>query len=300
MPQTKVNMRQGAKDFAIILFFFFVFINPIQKTQAFLDQSTLLLSTVDVNITDYDNDKYITLEDSEYSKFLKGINSDPQDFCLDIPVLLYHHIKPLSIAKKEGHDMLTVDNTIFEKQLQYLKDKKYSAISAQDLVNTLYERKNLEKKTIVLTLDDGYDDHYYYAYPLALKYEITINLMIPTGLVGKKGYLTWEQIREMRDSGLVYIYNHTYSHAQLTKLEDEQIEYEIMFAQYKLQEVLNAIPRILTYPYGSYDQKTIEVLKRNKFQAAFTTNHSHTQCLSQIYKLNRNHVANLPLEYYGL
>lgn len=294
-----VDMRQGAQVIAIILFFFFVFINSIQKTEGFLDKSTFLLPPINDSI-DYNSDEYITLNDSKYSKFLKDINFDPQDFCLDIPVLLYHHIKPLSIAKKEGHDMLTVDNTIFDKQLIYLKDKNYNVVSAHDLVNTLEERKNLEKKTIVLTLDDGYDDHFYYAYPLALKYGIIINLMIPTGLIGKKGYLTWEQIRQMHASGFVYIYNHTYSHSKLTKLDHEKIEYEIMFAQYRLQEIFNDIPRILTYPYGVYDDKTIEVLKKNNFLGAFTTNHSHTQCLSQIYKLNRNHVGNAPLSSYGL
>lgn len=222
-----------------------------------------------------------------------------QSFCLRVPVLLYHHIEPIPLAQKEGHAQLTVDPAIFERQMKYLVDHGYQTISAEKLATALVNHAELPK-SVVVTIDDGYIDTYTYAFPIAKKYNITLNIMIPTGLIGNTGYLTWDNLHELNNSGMVNLYDHTWSHFSLPGGDLKKKEMEIMTGKQQLEEKLGKPQTIFTYPYGSYDGKTIEILKKNGFIAAFTTKHSFQQCDTYIYTLHRNHVGNAPLSSYGL
>lgn len=222
------------------------------------------------------------------------------DFCLNVPVFLYHHIEPMNKAIKDGHSQLTVDSTVFEEQVKYLIKNGYRTISADELVNALINSQPLSGRPVVITVDDGYDDNYEYAYQISKSYNVILNLMIPTGLIGTNGYLTWDNLREMKDSRLVFLYNHTLSHFSLPSGDDKTAEIEILAAQIQLQRNLGITPRIFSYPYGSSNERDINILKKNGFLGAFSTRHSFTQCKEKIFNLKRNHIGNAPLSYYGL
>ncbi|MBI3379466.1 polysaccharide deacetylase family protein [Candidatus Gottesmanbacteria bacterium] len=224
---------------------------------------------------------------------------NPSGFCLFVPVLLYHHIEPIAQAKSEGHAQLTVDANIFDSQMKYLKDNGYKSISAEELVNAIISHHNLGK-TVVVTLDDGYNDAYNFAFPIAKKYGIILNLMIPTGLLENKGYMNWGQLKEMVHSGQAQAYDHTWSHFSLPKGDDAKIQMEIMTAKNQLEQNLGKTAKILTYPYGTTSQKVITALQKNGFIAAFSTLPSFYQCDSFLFNLKRNRIGNASLSAYGL
>lgn len=224
----------------------------------------------------------------------------PPGYCLNVPVLLYHHIKPIQEAQKAGHEKLTIDNAVFESHMAYLKNSGYTSISAQQLVDGLRNKTPLPQKSVVVTIDDGYSDVYTYAYPIAQKYGMILNLMVSTGLIGNNGYFTWDQLREMINSGSTHVYNHTWSHASLASLPKEKIEYEILTAQQQLKDSLGKAENIFTYPYGSLNDTVINILKSNGFIGAFSTISGFSQCDSYIMSLHRTHVGNVSLSTYGL
>ncbi len=224
----------------------------------------------------------------------------PSGFCLNVPVLMYHHVEPYEIARKEGHAQLTVDAGTFDSQMKYLAEKGYNTISAEELVRALIAHTPLPPKTIVITLDDGYSDNYTYAFASAKKYNTRINLMIPTGLLGNSGYMTWDNLKEMVNSGLAYAYDHTWSHYSIAKGSYQKVEQEIVLAKQQLEQQLGKPVVIFTYPYGPSSQMAIEILKKNGFLGAFTTNPSHIQCDSYIYTLKRTRIGNASLSFYGI
>lgn len=222
-------------------------------------------------------------------------------FCERIPVLLYHHIQPYDAAKQKGQTSLTVDNGFFDQQMAYLSSSGYNTLSADQLVNSLISHQQLQGKDVVVTLDDGYQDIFTYAYPIAQKYHIILNLMIPTGLVGgNPDYLTWGELKEMVGSGLVFAYDHTWSHASLGNAPLDKIKYEILTAKTQLEQNLGRPVTIFTYPYGSENSKVISILKENGFTGAFSTIPGFYQCDSFIMSLHRNRIGNSSLAYYGL
>lgn len=227
------------------------------------------------------------------------VDSKPVGFCLSVPVIFYHHIEPIAQAKSEGHAQLTVDAGIFDNQMKYLKDHGYRAISADELVNAIYSHKNLGK-AVVVTLDDGYSDAYNFAFPIAKKYGVILNLMIPTGLLNNPGYMSWDNLKEMVNSGLATAYDHSWSHFSLPKGDEKKIQMEVMTAKSQLEQNLGKTVNIFTYPYGASDQKTVNILQKNGFIAAFSTIPSFYQCESYIFNLRRNRIGNAPLSAYGL
>lgn len=221
------------------------------------------------------------------------------DFCLNVPVLFYHHIEPLAIAQQLGHAQLTVDSDYFDKQMAYLSASGYRSLSADELADALINHRGLPAKSILVTFDDGYDDNYNYAFQILKKYDIAGNFMIPTGLIENKGYMTWSQLKEMTGNPLMHIYNHTRSHVSLGGAAKDKIEYEITTANKQLEDSLGKRVSIFTYPYGSYNQLVIDVLRGNGFTAAFSTINGTMQCQSYIFALRRTNIGNAPLSPYG-
>lgn len=135
---------------------------------------------------------------------------------VDLPVLMYHGITD-DPARVDEYFILTED---FEKDLQWLRDHGYTAVSFQQLADYAEKGSRLPEKPVLITFDDGYYNNYEKAFPLLQKY----NTKAVINLIGSEsdlysnqvfrpeggGNVTWGEAANMADSGLVEIGNHTY------------------------------------------------------------------------------------------
>ncbi|HSD98546.1 MAG TPA: polysaccharide deacetylase family protein [Patescibacteria group bacterium] len=227
-------------------------------------------------------------------------------YCLQVPVLLYHHIQPQADAVAKGQTSLSVDSGEFDKQMAYLAGNGYTTISAQQLVDAILSHGQVPSKSVVVTMDDGYLDNYLYAYPTLQKYHLLGNLMVPTGLLGvvagTNSYFSWDQLKEMVGSRTMVAYNHTWSHFPMAQGSKEKDIQEITTAQNQLRQFLGTTSPILVYPYGSGQTVSWvwQLLKDNGYVAAFSTLPGRFQCEGNIFSLPRIHIGNAPLSSYGI
>lgn len=224
-------------------------------------------------------------------------------YCLYSPVLMYHHVQPWAIAQAHSQTSLTVDPTIFDQQMAYIATH-YTTISAQELVDALHNHTTLPPHSIVVTLDDGYEDVYQYAYPIFQKYHIIANVMVPTGLLGGTGnnsYFTWGELEQMVNSGLVYATDHTWSHYPVGSGNPQKDQFEIMTAKQQLEQNLGKQITVFTYPYGNgaLNAGLVSLLQQDGFSGAFSSIGGSMQCDSFLYSLHRTHIGNAPLSAYG-
>ncbi len=222
------------------------------------------------------------------------------DYCLTVPILLYHHIQPQSLAIEKKQTSMSVDSGVFDEQMNYLKYSGYTTITADTLINALSSHGQLPPKSVLVTIDDGYKDNFLYAFPILQKYGLVGNFMIPSGLLGGGDFMTWDDLKQMSSSGVAFIVDHTWSHFPLPQGSKEKIKLEIVTARDQIESTTGQKVNILAYPYGSFDNKSIEVLQSNGFTGAFSTISGFTQCQSFIMSLHRNHIGNSPLSSYGL
>ncbi|HSX40427.1 MAG TPA: polysaccharide deacetylase family protein [Candidatus Saccharimonadales bacterium] len=221
-------------------------------------------------------------------------------FCLNVPVLFYHHIQPQAQAVQKGQTSLNVDNGVFDQQMGYLASHGYTTIFVDQLVNALKTHTGLGAKVVAVTFDDGYRDNYDNAFPVLKKYGIKFNLMLATGLTEGADFLTWGQVTEMKNSGQMFLTDHTWSHYAVNHGANDKIQFEIMTAKQQIESHTGQATNIFTYPYGSFNNNAVSLLQQDGFIGAFSTIGGFTQCDSFIMSLHRTRVGNASLSSYGL
>ncbi len=124
------------------------------------------------------------------------------------------------------------------------------------------------KKEILLTIDDGFESFYYEAWPYLKKSKIPFILFISTEPVGKKGYMTWEQIKEVEKSNFAFIGHHSHSHEYLIDVSNEEFILDINTANEIFLKELGYVPNLFSYPFGEYSKFMKNYISKN-FKYAF-------------------------------
>ena len=101
------------------------------------------------------------------------------------------------------------------------------------------------------------------------KKKIPFILFVSTETVGKKGYMSWDEIIEISKEDFVFIGNHSHSHEYLIKYKFEDFKKDIDKDQLKyLKKKLNYNPKFFSYPFGEYSLEQKKYIS-NKFDYAF-------------------------------
>lgn len=82
---------------------------------------------------------------------------------------MYHYVRPLKQSKYPEIKGLEVKG--FLRQIEYFKNN-FNFITIEQLLDCIYEEKQIPKKSILLTFDDGFKDHYLHVFPVLKKYNI--------------------------------------------------------------------------------------------------------------------------------
>ena len=170
----------------------------------------------------------------------------------NVPIFMYHWIKDNPGDYPYPENMVKPEE--LRKQMQYLKDNDYDVI----FVSELDELQHYEKP-VILTFDDGWQDVYIHAFPLVKELNMKICMYVITDLIGTPGYCTLDQLKEMRDSGLVEIDSHTLSHPRLATLSVSEITKELTESKAYLKENLDIESEVICYPYGSSNNDVMRV-----------------------------------------
>ena len=149
-------------------------------------------------------------------------------------------------------------NIIKDNDLEFLNPRKFD-----------YEFNRVsKKKKILITIDDAFSSFYLNAWPFLKKNKIPFLLFVSTETVGKRGYMSWEQIIEISKEDFVYIGNHSHSHEYLVKYEYEDFKKDIDKSIEIFEKKLNYNPNFFSYPFGEYSLKQKKYISK-KFDYAF-------------------------------
>ena len=203
-----------------------------------------------------------------------------------VPILMYHHF---------GYDdnSLYVTPGNFAKQMEYIKSNGYNVISLDELVEGIKNKRKFEQKTLVITIDDGYEDNYIYAYPILKKYGYPATIFIITNYIGRKNeHLTWVQIRSMLKDN-IFFEGHTKNHIYLPEIEKEEILWdETAGCKKMIEDKLKTSVNYFCYPIGGFTEEIKTILKKAGYKGACTTNRGFVDLNMDIYELKRIKVTN--------
>lgn len=199
-----------------------------------------------------------------------------------IIVLNYHKIDDMNIS-------LSVRPEDFERQMKYLVEQNFHAITPQEMYAALVEGAELPENPVLITFDDGYLDNYTNAYPILKKYGLKATIFVITGFMdrGQPGYFTWGQAAEMEASGLISIESHTVTHSSLTDLNEEQMQREIKASKADIERRLGKQVEFLAYPTGTYNLHIAALVKEAGYKGAFTVKYGNVDQASNLFALER-------------
>lgn len=208
-----------------------------------------------------------------------------------VPILCYHRFGGSSSAANK----MVVSSANFAAQLEWLKRNDYHVVRLSQLVGYLEGRQPLPKRSVVITIDDGYESVYRHALPLLRKYNFPATLFAYTDFIGAGDALTWPQMQELAASGLVDIQSHSKTHRNLIErgpgeTDDryrQLIDTEARAPRELLERRLPVQVRHFAYPYGDANEVVLDALTRNQYQLAVTVNPGGNAFFSQPLMLRR-------------
>lgn len=170
-----------------------------------------------------------------------------------ISILEFHAVAAKPIFGSDGRE-LTVPTLGFEAEMDYLAKQGYTPVTLEELYAAMAGEAKLPAKPVALTFDDGYLSTYTVALPILETHHFVATFFVVTGVVGRRGFVTWAELRTMRAAGMA-IESHTVNHPNLDKLATGALAYELSQSRAAIAAEIGQVPAALAYPGGDYDQR---------------------------------------------
>jgi len=176
----------------------------------------------------------------------------------------------------------------FEDHIRTLTTGPYTVLPVDEIVAALRAGRDLPDRTIGITIDDAYRSVYTEAFPRLKAAGLPFTLFMATDPVdqGLPDFLTWDQIREMRDAG-TDIGAHSASHLHMTEASAETNRAEMERSLKRLKEELGAAPTLFAYPYGEASLAVWSVVREFGFTTAFGQHSGAADSTSEPFYLPR-------------
>ena len=150
---------------------------------------------------------------------------------------------------------------VFKQQIKIIRNLKYNFYDPKDLEKNFHVAK-VEKK-ILITIDDAFSSFYEVAWPYLKEEKIPFILFVSTEAVGKNGYMTWDQIKELEKENIAYIGNHSHTHDYLVDLKNDDFVKDINTASSIFVEQFGYNPIFFSYPFGEYSNVIKKKITKN-------------------------------------
>ncbi|MGM0124537.1 hypothetical protein IGI37_001915 [Enterococcus sp. AZ194] len=210
--------------------------------------------------------------------------------------LVFHEVRPESeltmgqrpIRVADGYEdslpnPLYVSVAHFQEQINFLKEQNYHCLTLNE-IKAFYEGGNatsLPEKSVLLTFDDCYQSMKEYAYPILKAAGMKATVFAVKGWLfsEKDTYhpeysqcLSVDEVKEMAD--VFETANHT---THFHKRRGTTLSQPMWETKDKVEEDIRECNQLVThkdvfaYPFGLYNEETVEILQEMGFKLAFTT-----------------------------
>ena len=190
-----------------------------------------------------------------------GINLNTLNTEKGVTSLMYHRFD------ENKYPSTNIKNEIFIEHLKEINNSEIEFITFEKFEEII--KTGIKKNYLLLTIDDAFKSFYLNAWPILKNKKIPFILFVSTEAIGKNGYMTWEQIREVTSSNLVTIGNHSHTHEYLIDWKDSEIKSDLETSIKIFKEELGYSPEIFSYPFGEYSSNLKKIVSDFNFKFAF-------------------------------
>ena len=185
-----------------------------------------------------------------------------------------------------------IQMSVFLKHIKLIRELGYDFIHPKDFEKNFNTKK--KQKKILLTIDDGFQSFYKHAWPFLKKNKIPFILFVSTEPMGNRGYMTWDQLKEIEKEEFAVVGHHSHSHEYLIEKSNEEFINDIEQANIIFEKNLGYIPTLFSYPFGEYSEFMRKYISEN-FNLAFGQHSGVIDLNKEKYQLPRFPIN----EHYG-
>ncbi len=231
------------------------------------------------------------------------VTDNKSEYVYELPILMYH-----DISYKEGDVSITPER--FGEHMRALKDNGYTTVSFDEVYAYVMNNAPLPEKSVMITFDDGYASNYENAYPILKEMEMSAVIFAVGVTTGKDTYkdtgkkinphYTYEQGREMSESGVICTQSHTYDMHNVEELDTVyregasklKGETDSEFAKIFFDDITKSKEEIeqnigngviaLSFPHGIHSPLTDVVVKMAGYHASVTVSEGKNQLIKGV------------------
>lgn len=178
-----------------------------------------------------------------------------------VSILMYHHVSESTPRST------SVSPAELRAHLEYLRDNDFTVISLTDALDGIRGEGELPDKAVVLTFDDAYENIFSQGHPILQEFDMPWTLFVTTDPIGQRSYMSWDQIRQLHDDGVI-IANHTTDHDHMPRRVDgesdaerlERARQNILKAEAAIEREVGVSHKLFAFPYGEYDNVLLELV----------------------------------------
>ncbi len=232
----------------------------------------------------------------------------------EFKVLAYHSVIDESVQNNQSYYFpQTISANQLISHFNWLKDNGYHVISWKQIINARNGKNSLPDKSVLLSFDDGYKTMYNVVYPLLQAYNYPA-VFAPVGSwldtpsnkniqytkeqsLPRSAFVTWAEVAEMKNSGLVEIASHTYNlhygttanpanseipaiitpHYKNQKYEtisqyQQRLTRDFLRSSQAIKKYTRTVPQIMVWPYGQFNDEAIKVAQKVGLNYHFSLN----------------------------
>lgn len=201
-----------------------------------------------------------------------------------LPVLMYHFF--YDETKEQGKDNNWIEISDFEEQIKYLSENNFYFPTWEEVEEYIDGKTILPEKSIVLTFDDGDASFFELAVPVLQKYNIDGTSFVITSWYGYRAQEKQANVNYESHSDNMHQGGSNGKGVMLSWDYDKIVE-----DLNKSKEILGSNATIFCYPFGQYNETSIEALKETGYKLSFTTEAGRVKVGSNKYALPRVRIS---------
>ncbi len=196
--------------------------------------------------------------------------------------LMYHELerdgRPLCHVAP-GYVRYVVRENDFRAQMGRLKQMGWRGVD-------MSEALSFNSPAVAITFDDGCATDFFIAAPILGEFGFGATFYITTGFVGKSGYMTAGQLRELNSLGFE-IGCHSMTHAYLSDLDEAGLRREILDSKNQLEQWIGKPVEHFSCPGGRYNRRTIAMVQSEGYRTLATSNSRANSLPADCFELGR-------------
>ncbi|MFH0984350.1 MAG: polysaccharide deacetylase family protein [Candidatus Omnitrophota bacterium] len=186
-----------------------------------------------------------------------------------IPILAYHSLDPQRFPNK-----LAISPDLFRKQMSWIKQRQCQVVGLGACAAAKWKESFWERQTAI-TFDDGYMDNYEFAFSILKEFKFSAAFFVTTEDVGKKGFMTWDMLREMSAVPGIEIGSHGVAHKAFADTSEDEARASLVTSKKILEDKLGCQIKAVSYPCGSFNDKIVTMAREAGYVYGCAASHVH-------------------------